>query len=305
MLRLGLLARGLKLPRGLIAHHTPAFCSFGSLPHEELRSDVKLLGKALGSVIRATPGSGEDTFRTVEALRSLAKDWRGSEGGDEKLRELIALSSSLDPKSIREVSRAFAHFLALANAAESHHRIRRLRERQLEVEAGSGNSGGQPAALNSVKGSVQALLAGQGKFGAVAASPEEIFEALSTQCVEIVLTAHPTEVNRRAVIRKHRRIDEILTSLDRPDLLAWERKEQEDALTRQVEALWFTDEIRRDKPTPVKEATQGLDILESSLWQSVPAYLRRVDADLLETPGIGKRLPPDAAPVKFSSWMVI
>ena len=52
MLRLGLLARGLKLPRGLIAHHTPAFCSFGSLPHEELRSDVKLLGKALGSVIR-------------------------------------------------------------------------------------------------------------------------------------------------------------------------------------------------------------------------------------------------------------
>jgi phosphoenolpyruvate carboxylase len=149
---------------------------------------------------------------------------------------------------------------------------------------------------------MQRLLSFPHEPGDASASAEEIFQALCDQNVEIVLTAHPTEVNRRTVIRKHRRIDENLASLDRPELLWWEKKAIEDSVKSQIQSLWWTDEIRRSKPTPMKEALQGLDIVESSLWRAVPAFLRRLDVELEATPGIAKRLPPNVSPVRFSSW---
>ena len=94
---------------------------------------------------------------------------------------------------------------------------------------------------------------------------------------------------------------ESLAQLDRADLLWFERQAIEARIDRQVNSLWWTDEIRRAKPTPQKEAQQGLDIVEASLWKSVPAFLRRIDAELTATPEIGKPLPPDVAPVKFGS----
>jgi phosphoenolpyruvate carboxylase len=159
---------------------------------------------------------------------------------------------------------------------------------------------------NTTIGVVQRLLSGEpmipGSPLSAKATADEIYDALCSQCLEIVLTAHPTEVNRRTVVRKHRAIDNALAALDGAQL--WrERVAEEQNLLRQIEMLWWTDEIRRDKPTPVKEALHGLEIVASSMWHAVPAFLRRVDSELRETPGIGKPLPPDVAPVKFGSWM--
>jgi phosphoenolpyruvate carboxylase len=89
------------------------------------------------------------------------------------------------------------------------------------------------------------------------ASPEEIFAKLMKQKVEIVLTAHPTEVNRRTHLRKYRRVSEILEFLERPDLAPYERNEAVVELRRIISSLWGSDEIRRTKPTPQQEALVG------------------------------------------------
>lgn len=124
-------------------------------------------------------------------VRSLARQWRAEDGvqDDAKLKELIELSKNLPSSSIRTVSRAFSHFLNLANAAETHHRIRRVRARERACEDPM-----DPATpfLNSVDGSIKALL--DGGPGKPSATGDEIYQALCSQCVEIVLTAHPTEV---------------------------------------------------------------------------------------------------------------
>jgi phosphoenolpyruvate carboxylase len=86
------------------------------------------------------------------------------------------------------------------------------------------------------------------------ANKEEIYDALLLQKVDIVLTAHPTEVNRRTLLRKYKEISESLAKLDKKDLSPYEKSECEEALRREIYSIWGSDEIRREKPTPQTEA---------------------------------------------------
>jgi phosphoenolpyruvate carboxylase len=288
----------------------------------KLRQEIKVLGWALGDTLRSGPNNGEESYDAVERMRSLAKDWRelstssfGATHGAEanvKLQELVDEIAEMPTEVIRESARAFQHFLALSNTAESHHRARRVMERN--VQSGSlaeAASAGQYSEYprqpqNTTLGATQRLLGTHPYVDGeqqASASPEQIFEALCTQSVEIVLTAHPTEVTRRSVVQRHREIEQSLRAIDQPNL-RWDYAEQQkENLLRQVQTLWWTDEIRRDKPTPWKEARQGLEIVATSMWHAVPGYLRRIDREMLHAPGIGKPLPPDVAPIRFASWM--
>lgn len=117
----------------------------------------------------------------------------------------------------------------------------------------------------------------------------------------MVLTAHPTEVNRKSVLRKYRKCTELLAHLERPDLLPYEQLTATYDLQRIISTLWGMDEIRRNKPTPQKEAAGGLAIVESVLWDAVPAYLRKLDAQCRIS--LGSALPLDVVPIKFASWI--
>ena len=114
-----------------------------------------------------------------------------------------------------------------------------------------------------------------------------------------MLTAHPTEVNRRTLLRKHNNIARLLAQLDRatPD----ERPQIESALECVITEIWCTDELHRSKPTPLDEAQAGLLIFEHRLWNAVPKYLRILDHELLQSTGEGLALT--AAPIRFGSWM--
>jgi len=68
-----------------------------------------------------------------------------------------------------------------------------------------------------------------------------------------------------------------------------------------IAAIWGSDEIRRVKPTVQKEAAGGNAVIESVLWDAVPSYLRKLDAQCRVT--LGKKLPVDCAPIKFASWI--
>jgi len=247
--------------------------------HQALRDDVRLLGGILGDTVRGQVG--EDIYLKVEEIRTLAKaayqsqDWQ----------PLLEVMNSLEDSQLVPVARAFTQFLNYANIAEQHHRVRRRRDKQRE---------GAVAGL----GTLEELLP---RLQAAGVEGEAIYDAVANMGIELVLTAHPTEVSRRTLLRKHHDIAMILDHLDNQNLTPTERSAQLNRLRRRIMAGWQTDEIRRHQPTPVDEAKWGFATIESTLWQALPEYLRKLDKQLLEA--TGKRLPLTATPVRFASWM--
>src|SRR5690606_34330805 len=129
----------------------------------------------------------------------------------------------------------------------------------------------------------------------------DITEHLIHQRIELVLTAHPTEVVRRTLRLKQRRIAELLALGDRPDLTVPERDDLVRQLEEEITAIWLTDEISRERPTPLDEVRSTMAIFEQTLWDAVPRHLRALDSAIRDAGGNG--LPIDAAPIRFGSWL--
>lgn len=161
--------------------------------------------------------------------------------------EMINEVKGWNTEKLLSISRSFANFLALANAAENHHRVRRLKE---SIRSSNSDRGLWPKE-DSCAGSINRLVS-QG------VPPSSIMEALKTQTVEIVLTAHPTEVNRRTILRKSSRIQEILSALDSTDLTNFDRRQLTSEMAGVVSSIWDSDDLRRKKPTPVDGIHPGV-----------------------------------------------
>ncbi|WP_416885753.1 phosphoenolpyruvate carboxylase [Marinospirillum sp.] len=242
-----------------------------------LREQVRVLGEGLGRTMRNA--LGDDFLRKVEQIRQLSKQLHR---GEVEQQELIQALHALKDNELLPMARAFTQFLNLANAAEQHYRAR---ERVVEDYRG----GEQPG--------LKALLA-RLKDGGHA--PADLVQALERQQVELVFTAHPTEVSRRTLIQKYDALDACLAEYE----ASHQPEMRERVLVRLEELIaqaWHTDEIRNQRPSPVDEAKWGFAVIENSLWQAVPAFYRALDREL-ETLG-APRLSLDAAPIRFASWM--
>jgi len=276
---------------------------------KQLRADVKTMGSLLGKTIKHY--AGEDVYNKIESLRNSAKAWRQSGAGrdssqqavsDKAFKSMKDLGSSLTSKELMIVSRGFAHFCAIVNAAEFHHRSRKnqlsLQMSALSDESKIGALGTQP---DSCGGVLPQLLKRDDL------SPSDIYNMLITQQVELVLTAHPTEVNRRTLLDKHRRVQELLTEADferhQGSPTPYKKKLINDSLDREIGLIWQSDELSRSKPTVQVEAERGTMVIETVLWKALPNFLRKLDATMTDTLGEQYSLPPHAAPIKFSSWM--
>jgi phosphoenolpyruvate carboxylase len=251
-------------------------------PHKPLRDDVRQLGELLGDTLRKH--AGERIFRTVERVRALAKSGRA--GHDEDFRVLADELANMSLDDAVPIARAFAHFLHLANVAEQHHRIRRRRAYQ-----------GDPHAA-AQEGSCEE---GFARLIASGMSPDRLHDAVCALQIELVLTAHPTEVARRTLVQKYNRIARTLAMRDRSDLTPPEREELTARLQREIESAWATNEIRDRPPTPLDEVRSGLIVFEQSLWEALPRYLRSVDRALRTTTRRG--LPIGVTPIRFGSWI--
>ena len=116
-------------------------------------------------------------------------------------------------------------------------------------------------------------------------SPAALHEAVCALQIELVLTAHPTEVSRRTLIHKHNRVAALLAEGDRPDLTVPERADLQAALRREILSAWTTDEVRHQRLTPIDEVKSGLIVFEQSLWDALPRFLRSVDRALTSVTG--------------------
>jgi len=263
-----------------------------------LRADIRAMGSILGQIVREH--HGEDVFQKIEELRGLSKEWRTAGAGrkpetaedaDKIFAQLTKACAKLSNEEILTISRAFNGFLSIANAGESHHRIRRLNMATREEAL--------PDRYDSCGGALKELLE-QGH------SPETIYDALTSQKVELVLTAHPTEVNRRTILEKQRRVQRLLTKADylrerNIPSTGYDQTELDRALKREIASTWQSDEVAREKPTPENEAERGTLVVETVLWEALPAFLKRLNSVMEKN--LGKSLPLDACPVIFSSWM--
>lgn len=242
-----------------------------------LRSNVSDLGRILGETIASA--HGDDFLALIERIRGLSKGAR--DGSEEDRRLLLAQLRDLDSEQLVPVARAFAQFLNLANIAEQQHMVSRRMDPILSASRNLNNS--------------MRELREQG----IAA--DAVAAAIGELNIELVLTAHPTEITRRTLIHKHSEIGACLSQLDLAGLSEREDAQLRARLRELIAQIWHGDDFRRERPTPVDEAKWGFAVVEESLWRAVPEFMRRLD-DALEQ-HCGQRLPLDAAPVSFVSWM--
>jgi phosphoenolpyruvate carboxylase len=193
---------------------------------------------------------GEDVFRAVEDLRRQSRDRRRGSGAT-SLDALLESVDALPLDKAAPVARAFTLFFFLINTAEQVHRVRRRYSYEKSDAATP-----QPASFSWAFEQLK-------KKGASAAEVRELVRELN---VRPVLTAHPTEATRRTLLMLQARLADAL--LTRDDAPASERLRAEEALEADVELLWLTDEVRRDRPSVLDEVSSAIWYLEDRLMEA-------------------------------------
>ncbi len=273
----------------------------GEAKEAPLRRDIRSLGALLGQVLREQ--AGDQLFAAVEDLRRTAIARREAEaaGDFERARRDLDHAESLtrevasDPDDAYRLARAFAFYFELINLAETNHRKRRRRSALLDAAAAPQRG--------SLRGTLRRLCAAGG-------TREEALELLARICIVPVFTAHPTEVARRSVMFKRRRISDLLEQLDRIPLPASELAALEKALLAEITALWQTDDVRSARPTVRDEVRMALDYYEASLFETIPVLYTEIgaalDAEFPSASGPGATETGLAAlpiVVRFGSWI--
>jgi phosphoenolpyruvate carboxylase len=246
-----------------------------------MRRDVRLLGDILGEVIRES--AGPELLAEVERLRhaviAARQRQREEPEQDKAIADMVA-SWNLD--QAEQVARAFTVYFHLANLAEEHQRIRILRER---------DSGAEPVS-ESLAAAVAELT------WDTAAS--NVFGLLEEMRVHLVLTAHPTEARRRAVVAALRTISRLLDTVDDPRTGAAEQAEARRGLREHVDLLWRTSQLRVKAMDPIDEVRAVMAAFDETLFRITPSVYRELDRALGTADGEPSRVP---AFLRYGSWV--
>ncbi len=236
---------------------------------QALREDIRFLGRLLGDTIREQAGPG--VFELVERIRRTAIQYRREHDLPSRKR-LERTIGSLAQDDAANVVRAFSYFHHLANAAEDLHRTR------------------QPRKL-SEEGSIALALQ---RLRAAHVPTRKLVAFFERARIEPVLTAHPTEVQRKSILDRHHAITARLAA--HGDGPAWEQ-ERERALRREVLLLWKTSELRGAQPTVADEIENGLAYFRSTFLEVLPRLYAELE-DSLASEGV--HLAPF---LRVASWI--
>ncbi len=252
-------------------------------PERPLRDDIRLLGRLLGDTVRDQEGS--TAFALVEHVRQSAIAFHRDENVDAR-RELERILDGLSREQTMIVARAFSFFSHLANLAEDLHHSRRNR---LAAIAGEPPADGSLArALDRVAAAGLARDALDGFFRAAVIAP--------------VLTAHPTEVQRKSVRDLEMQIERLLQTRERTRLTPDEQAANDESVRRAVLALWQTRILRLEKLEVLDEVANGLSFFEQTFLPEVPSLYGALEDEL------HRRYPAAPAPelpsfLRIGSWI--
>jgi len=252
-----------------------------------LTEDIRLLGRLLGDVIRLQ--EGPEAYDLVEQIRQLSVAFRrdADQEADKALKKLL---KNLSGERAVSVIRAFTYFSHLANLAEDRHHIRR---RALHERAGHTQEGSIDVALQRLRWA--------------GITPQSISAMLATSYVSPVLTAHPTEVQRKSILDAERDIAHLLTERDAIKARAAAVNAAKDALSpkelaaneqqmrARVMQLWQTRLLRFTKLTVADEIENALSYYEATFLREIPKLYAELEQAL---PG-----QPIASFLRMGQWI--
>ena len=248
-----------------------------------LREDIRLLGRVLGDTVRDQ--QGEAVFGLIERIRQTSVRFRRDDDRAARI-ELEGILDALSREQTIQVVRAFSYFSHLANIAEDQHHIRRSRAHLI--------AGSAPR-----EGSLAHALARA--FGG-GHHPGELAAFFDTALISPVLTAHPTEVQRKSILNCQTDIARLLDLRDRMVLTPEEREDSDEALRRAVLTLWQTRMLRPAKLSVVDEVANGLSYFDATFLRELPRLYANLEDQLASRdPALGALELP--AFLKVGSWI--
>jgi phosphoenolpyruvate carboxylase len=248
-----------------------------------LKEDIRLLGRLLGDVLRDQEGA--DVFSVVETIRQTAVRFR-READPAAGEELAALLHKLTREQTISVVRAFSYFSHLANIAEDQHHIRRRRAHLL--------AGSAPQ-----QGSVGFALAKLKNAGVAHQTVQTFFE---DALISPVLTAHPTEVQRKSILDAEHDIARLLAERDLP-LTPKERVINTQMLHARVATLWQTRMLRYSKLTVADEIDNALSYYRITFLRELPGLYDDIADELAAQYPDQPPVPAEASYVQMGSWI--
>jgi phosphoenolpyruvate carboxylase len=244
-----------------------------------LRREVRLLGEVLGQVLAEY--GGQELLEDVERLRRTVIAARDT---DEDEREAARLVASWPLDRAEQVARAFTCYFQLVNLAEERHRARALRERDRGTELLAESLAEAVAEIRSYDGE------------------ERLSQLLADLLIQPVLTAHPTESRRRAVVAAIARVGAQLEVLDDPRASGREDREARRRLLEEIDTLWRTAQLRSTAMHPLDEVRSVMAIFDETLFRAVPEIYRDLDSALAPDDA-GSRPPRAPAFIRLGSWV--
>jgi phosphoenolpyruvate carboxylase len=263
----------------------PLAKKFSSDIDEPLREDIRLLGRILGDVLREKEGI--ETFNIIETIRRAAISFR-RDPDTQSDTQLTKLLRDLTKAQTISVVRAFSYFSHLANIAVDKHQNRSHRARQI--------AGDPPQ-----PGSISLALS---RLRDAGVSGDTVRNFFHDALMSPVLTAHPTEVQRKSTLDSEREIARLLTDRDRSQTPK-ERKENTQRLYARIATLWQTRMLRYSKLTVADEINNALSYYQTTFLHELPSLYEDIENEVAASfPADGNDgLFPSSTYLQMGSWI--
>ncbi|MGY2487117.1 phosphoenolpyruvate carboxylase [Cupriavidus sp. CP313] len=250
-----------------------------------LREDIRFLGRLLGECLREQ--EGDAAFEVVETIRQTAVRFR-RENDRAAGAELDRLLKRLSRDQTNQVVRAFSYFSHLANIAEDQHHNRRRRVHALA---------GSPPQAGSLAHALEAI-------DAAGVTGKQLRKFLDEALIVPVLTAHPTEVQRKSILDAEREIARLLAERDLP-MTAREREHNTAQLRAKVTTLWQTRMLRDSRLTVADEIENALSYYRTCFLRGIPQLMSELEEDIAAVfPTTRKRKgTPGAQPAPLAPFL--
>lgn len=231
------------------------------LKDEPLKDDIRLLGRLLGDTVREQ--EGDEVFDIVEKIRQTSTKFHRENDAPARA-ELEEILSSLSPERTVQILRAFSYFSHLANIAEDQHHIRRMRSHAIA---------GSPPRSSSVEKAMERVF----EAGYTAKQLVAFFE---TALISPVLTAHPTEVRRKSVMKREMEIAKLLFEREQGNHTPREKEKLLEELRRAILILWQSNLLRQTKMGVIDEVKNGLTYYDYTFLKELPGFYSDLEDQL-------------------------
>ncbi|WP_424193472.1 phosphoenolpyruvate carboxylase [Ampullimonas aquatilis] len=228
-----------------------------------LRTDIRLLGRLLGDTVREQEGL--TVFELIEKIRQASVSFNRDQ--DQAAGALMAQTlNDLPRDTMASVVRAYSYFLHLSNIAEDQHLTRRNRDRAVA----------HPSAREGT------LVHALDRIHEVGLSTTELQSCIDHMLVSPVLTAHPTEVQRKSILAMQHKIAALLDERDRRHLTPEEEQENDEAMQEAILVLWQTRMLRPQRLAVIDEVRNGISYYNASFFAELPKLYCRFEDMLRE-----------------------